>query len=219
MRVYFVRHGESVSNAHAGNDPLDHSESHQLSEKGFRQARSLGKRLSHEGISRIVSSHYKRARQTADEIGKVLKLPVEVSPDIHEIVMSQEFYSAESPEARAKFRYRKVIGDNPDDPDFTLGSGESFSDLVSRVKKFDAFLRKHSAKDSLLIVGHNGFLSLFLGHILFGKEFSPRHLSMTKKFYLDNTGISIVEFRKKFVINGFDFSGWTVHTWNDVAHL
>ena len=149
----------------------------------------------------------------------MLRLPFEVNPGIHEIVMSQEFYSAETPEARAEFHYRKVIADNLDDPGYTLGSGESFSDLARRAKKFETFLRKHSTNDSLLVVGHSGFLSFFLGYILFGKEFTPRQMSMTKKFYLDNTGISIVEFRKKFVIKGLDFSGWTVHTWNDISHL
>lgn len=219
MRIYCVRHGESASNAHTGSQKLPFEQGDRLTDRGRQQAQDLGKRLAGEGISRIIASHYARAQETAKEISQVLGLPVETKPDIHEIVQSQQWYAASTPEERAQYYYRTVMEKHSDDPSYTIGGSESFSDLSARAKRFADFLLQHSASDSLLIVSHNAFLNFFLGFVLFGSGFSARNLKVLDRLYLSNTGISVFEHRESFFINGRDFSGWTVHTWNDEAHL
>lgn len=191
-----------------------------LTGKGRAQAKALGKRLAHEGISRIVASTYQRAQETAHEIGQVLKLPIENNPDIHEIRQSEEYYAA-SPKDRQSLHYRTVMEKYADKPSYSQGSAESFSDLTGRAERFAEFLKQYSANDSLLIVSHNGFLQFFLGYVLFGESFSGKHLQILNRFYMSNTGISIFEYRERLIIkhNLADYSGWTVHTWNDQAHL
>ncbi len=220
MRIYCVRHGESSSNAQTEDKILSFKDGDQLTEKGRQQAEVLGKRLAHEGISRIVTSTYQRAQETAHEIGRVLDLPIETNPDIHEVRESEEYYRSD-PKGRKNLHYRAVMEKYSDQPGYSQGGADSFSDLTGRAKRFAEFLKRHSADDSLLVVSHNGFLQFFLGYVLFGESFSGKHLKVLNHFYMSNTGISGREYREHFVSerNNMDYSGWTVHTWNDEAHL
>lgn len=64
----FVRHGQSEANA-AG---IIADASYKLTEVGVEQAQATGALLVDHGISRIVTSPYIRAQQTAEEIAGVL---------------------------------------------------------------------------------------------------------------------------------------------------
>lgn len=76
-RIILTRHGETLWNIEGRvQGRLDSP----LTEKGILQARSLGKRLQSEGVTRIYSSDLPRARHTAEEVRSELGLP-EVSLD------------------------------------------------------------------------------------------------------------------------------------------
>jgi len=80
---YFVRHGETETNARkvvAGS--LDT----ELTERGREQARDTAEALAlaHEPITAIYSSPLKRARDTAAPIAERLKLPVTIVPELAE---------------------------------------------------------------------------------------------------------------------------------------
>jgi len=68
MKIYLVRHGESIANAkgiHQG-QKIDTS----LSKKGLEQAQKIAERLKDEDFEIIYSSDLKRAYETAKEIAK-----------------------------------------------------------------------------------------------------------------------------------------------------
>lgn len=78
---YYLRHGETETNASrlvAGSLDVD------LTALGRKQARTAAKMLASEPITGIYSSPLKRASHTAEPIGKALKLPVIIIPEISE---------------------------------------------------------------------------------------------------------------------------------------
>ena len=51
-------------------------------------------------------------------------------------------------------------------------------------------------------------------------EFAPHHLpGALFRISHANTGITIFECRENHVIDGVDFNGWALKTWNDQGHL
>jgi broad specificity phosphatase PhoE len=76
-RALFLRHGESAHNAHRGAEALDEDEGDRLTERGAAQAEAAGIGLGDAGVTRLLSSPMRRARETADAVGAALALPVE----------------------------------------------------------------------------------------------------------------------------------------------
>lgn len=93
-RALFLRHGQSAHNAHSGAEPLPEQEGDRLTELGLRQARAAGAGLAGHGVTRLLSSPMRRARETAEAIGEALGLePVEL-PYAHELHGGEGFEAA-----------------------------------------------------------------------------------------------------------------------------
>jgi broad specificity phosphatase PhoE len=80
VRLYLVRHAESVLNASRVVQPPGTP----LSERGRRQAERIGARLADAGVSRIVTSDLPRAHTTAETIARHTAAPIDVDPDLAE---------------------------------------------------------------------------------------------------------------------------------------
>ena len=76
MKVYFVRHGEAMDDVE---DCYGGWADYPLSPKGIKQALNTGQKLADQGTGAeiILTSSLLRAKETAEEISKVLELPVE----------------------------------------------------------------------------------------------------------------------------------------------
>jgi broad specificity phosphatase PhoE len=213
--IYFTRHGESVANVADRNGEPRPQDSDRLSDRGWEQARGVGRRLRGEGIDAILTSHYKRAQETGQAIGEILGVEIEVDPDLHEVRQSDQFY-ASSPD----------FGDTANalwmptaDPDFAEPGAESFNDVVARVHRVQDRLIERAEQQRLLAVSHWGFLHFFLGVSLFAEDFSPAHLLPLYRISHANTGISIFDRRDDWEVDGAHFGGWGLRTWNDQGHL
>ncbi|MBU1132445.1 histidine phosphatase family protein, partial [Patescibacteria group bacterium] len=81
MKIYLIRHGETTGDIEDrfGGDYDDH-----LTAKGIEQARELAKQLLNKEIEIIFVSPLMRAVETAEEVEKVLHVPVEVLEDLRE---------------------------------------------------------------------------------------------------------------------------------------
>jgi broad specificity phosphatase PhoE len=81
-KIVLVRHGETEANLRrcfADSDDVP------LTDAGRAQSRELAFRLAREFCPEVlVSSHFARARETSEIIGRVLGLPTEAIPGIHE---------------------------------------------------------------------------------------------------------------------------------------
>jgi probable phosphoglycerate mutase len=214
LRLHFVRHGESLANEadKAGRPrPADWDA---LSEKGWEQARGLGRRLGGEAIELIVASTMRRAQETAQGINEMLGVPIEIDPDLHELKQSDAFYGA-----GGQFGDTASLNWMPTAPrDFAEPGAESFDAILARVKRVRERMEARAGKERILLVTHYGWLHFFLGHTLFGDHFGPEQLLGLWLAGHANTGISIFE-RRTRRMDGMDFSGWGLTTWNDQAHL
>jgi broad specificity phosphatase PhoE len=93
-RALFLRHGESAHNAHAAGERLEEQEGDRLTERGLEQARAAGAALAGHGITRLLASPMRRARETAEAVGEALGLePVEL-PYAHELHAGETFEQA-----------------------------------------------------------------------------------------------------------------------------
>ena len=212
--LHFVRHGESLANASDRAGRPRPAEWDALSELGWEQARGLGKRLQGEGLELIVASTMRRAQETAQGITEVLGLPVEIDPELHEIRQSDAFY-----ESGGSFGETASLNWMPGAPrDFAQPGAESFDEILGRVVNVRARLEGRAADERILLVSHYGFIHFFLGLALFGDAFAPEHLIPLWYAGHSNTGITVFE-RRNRRMDGMDFDGWHLLTWNDRAHL
>jgi probable phosphoglycerate mutase len=214
LTLHFVRHGESLANAHDGAGRPRPADWDALSERGWEQARGLGRRLEGHGIEVIVASTMRRAQETAEGINEVLRLPVETDPDLHELRQSDAFYAS-----GGDFGDTATLNWMPHSPrDFAAPGAESFDDMLGRVVRVRERMEARAAAERILLVSHYGFIHFFLGHALFGDAFGPEHLIPLWYAGHANTGISVFQ-RRNRRMDGMDFDGWHLTTWNDQAHL
>lgn len=80
MALHLIRHGETDDNAQRVVQLPEAA----LSARGRAQAARLGARLRDAGIVRLVSSDYRRARETAEAVATATGLPLELEPLLRE---------------------------------------------------------------------------------------------------------------------------------------
>jgi broad specificity phosphatase PhoE len=213
--VYFTRHGESVANVADRSMEPEPVDADRLSDRGWEQARGVGERLRGEGIEAIVASPFGRAQETASAIGDVLGLGFSTDEDLHEVRQS-DAYRAASPNYLGT-GHVSWMPQHP--PSHAEPGAESFAEIVGRVQRVQSRLDERVESERVLCVSHWGFLHFFLGVSVFREDFSPAHLPALYRMSHINTGISMFEKRRDYLIEGVRFDGWALLTWNDKAHL
>ena len=212
--LHFVRHGESLANHADRAGQARPPDWDALSERGWEQARGLGRRLEGHGLELIVASTMRRAQETAEGINEVLGLPVEIDPELHELRQSDAFYAA-----GGNFGDTATLNWMPRAPrDHAEPGAESFDEMLGRVRRVRERMEARAGSERILLVSHYGFIHFFLGLALFGDAFGPEHLVPLWYAAHANTGISVFE-RRNRRMDGMDFDGWHLATWNDQAHL
>lgn len=214
--VLFVRHGESMANVADRQLRERPDDSDRLSERGWRQARELGRRLAGESLEAIVASPMRRAQETAAGIAETLGLDVSTDDGLYEVRQSDAFYAA-PPEHSHQYATLRWMPDA--DPHHAEPGAESFADIVARVHRAQGRLHRDAGRRRIVAVSHFGFLHFYLGVTLFGEAFAPHHLPPLYQMAHANTGITVFERHDRRVMDGLDMSGWLLATWNDQAHL
>ena len=215
MIVYFTRHGESVNNVADREMQAEPDDGDRLSERGWEQARGVGERLRDEGIEAILASPFGRAQETAQAIGEVLDLPYDTDEDLHEVRQS-DAYRAASPNYEGTGHVSWMPARRPITPSRARSPSRA-SSRASRACR--SAWRPRLESERLLCVSHWGFLHFFAGAAMFREEFSPAHLPALYRMSHINTGITLFEKRRDYLIEGVRFDGWALLTWNDQAHL
>ena len=154
--LYLVRHGQSEANVQqvVSCDPNVATEIHGLTEKGRVQAREAGQRIK-ERIKenlwekiQIISSDFKRARETAEIIAKVLH--TSVSFDI--LLRERNFGDLNGKEDSW---YDSVYKE--DEEGITSWNVESVESVAGRVTQFLAKLHDHNI---FVVVSHGDVLQI-----------------------------------------------------------
>lgn len=206
MKIYFIRHGESEYNTV---DMHQHREV-RLSSYGIKQVQKVAGRIQKLPIDVIFSSHYKRAKQTAEIIGKAIGQRVRISKLLHEFkrpteVENKSYYDPEV------MRIKKIIKEHTNDPEYHYSDEENFFDFQKRVQSFWSFISKQK-EENILVVTHAFFLRMLISDFLFGDNLTPDiYGQFATRIHHINTGITVYERSKE--------GNWRLLTWGDYAHL
>ncbi len=204
-KIYFVRHGESISNTGDVRIGMDA----ELSKKGIEQAKVIAERCTQLGIDLVVTSTMKRSKETAEIINGVLQKPIESSDLFVERKVPTEF-SGVSEEAWNKIR--KEIKGYFYTKGFRHSDEENFEDIMVRCKQGREYLVSKT-ENNILVVTHGSFLRDFVSSAIFKDKLTPEfRREMTRGFTTVNTGLTILTYKP-------EGDQWSLLTWNDHAHL
>ena len=192
MKLYLVRHTESISNKNGTvSDAIS-----PLTKEGVVQARYLGKRLaSLENFSAIYFSPFIRAKQTAEIIASCFKNPNLIKTDL---IIEEKDASICEGKARKEMPW-DLIKKMRIDPDWRQEDGESFNDVKKRVIASLAELEKYGDETNIIIVTHNSFIKHLVSYITLGDKFTPEFFyPITDRLGTRNGGITILEKKQKY---------------------
>lgn len=205
--IYFVRHGESESNA----DRIVRGQDALLNEKGSEQALTVGRRFTTIPVDAIVTSTISRAVETGKIIATCIQKPVvdaldilaeyEYPPESIGLSFDDERHVEIVRKTKEKFLTKKD----------RYSSEETFPDLLSRAVGTLHYL-ENRPEESIVVVSHGKFIRFLFGYICLGDSFTPNLFNLfDRTLKSSNTGITRVQLR--------DDGRWAVWQWNDSAHL
>ncbi len=209
-KIYFVRHGETVSNV----KKLWQDGSDELTPAGLVQADILAERLKNLSIDIAVTSPYKRAVQTADQITKQTGLQFTESALFAEptVPSSTVGHAFQVEVGNPIFDYFAVRDLHTENPDFRYEDEETINEMMTRIKDALSYLDQLPA-ENILVVTHGTILRTIISYVLHQDiKLSPFELFKAGwNFEITNASISVI--RKK------EGKPWTVLTFNDHAHF
>lgn len=160
MRLYLVRHGETVANAQGR---VQGQREFGLSPLGCRQALATARALQRAAPDALFSSPLTRARETAEILSRQLGLSIRYEDRLKELragVFEGLLWSEceeRYPEATASWR--------SGDPDFAIPEGESRRQLADRGRQALEGVRRHPCERAV-VVAHGGILTAALKALL-----------------------------------------------------
>jgi probable phosphoglycerate mutase len=189
-RIFLIRHGETAGNA----GRIVQRPDIPLSPRGEAQAVALARRLSSEGVERIVSSDLARAVGTAERVQRATGAPLAFDPLLQER------------------NFGDVRGTPYDDlgfdlfaPDYAPRNGETWDVFHARVDRAWAAVRA-------LSVATSGTLAV-VTHGLVCRSLAGRHLSLGEGVVVperwENTSLTIIDGQ----------APWRVSRLNCIDHL
>jgi probable phosphoglycerate mutase len=190
MRVLFLRHGESVSNAASDRIGLPEERGDRLTDLGREQSRAAARALRGAGAVRLVSSSMRRARETAAILAPELGLEVEVDPDLAELRESEGFGELDVDEQDRR-RWSRWMSEH-DDPAYAAPGAESFAAVLRRVRRVRSRLEA-DRRSPTVAVSHGIFLRFFLADCLLGERFEPGLVERLWQLDTRNCGLTTFE--------------------------
>lgn len=161
MKIYFVRHAESVANILRVFSNLGWK--HPLTEKGVQQARDLAEKLASHHIHTIYSSPVMRAVQTAEILASALHLEIEItealrewSVGILEDTSAQEGWDLQRKVLDDWFVHHRLESKIP--------GGENFFEIRARFEPFVERLTREETNQekNIVLLGHGGLYTVML---------------------------------------------------------
>lgn len=161
MRLWLVRHGETEANVaglYSGHAPTP------LTERGIAQAQTLGTLLRNVPVDNVLCSELERARHTTQLILGDREVPVRNMPELNEMFFGDWEMRHHRDLAREDAE-NYVVWCN-DWQNATPTNGEGFQAFSQRVERFIAQLADYKTCQNLLVVSHQGVLSVLIARLL-----------------------------------------------------
>jgi len=154
MRLILVRHGKTEENI---NDILQGHLQGTLSQEGKLRNKELSEELKNQNADYIYSSDLRRAKETAEEIlSKHPKTIFKTDKRLRERDLGIHTGKKRSdcfPESLMR-------------SDWGAPGGETWDEVLMRVKEFITDIKKEHSEDTIIVVSHNGALLVMLSHLL-----------------------------------------------------
>jgi len=168
-----MRHGEAMSNVKGVVSGWPEKFLNPLTKKGKATVREAGKKVKNKNIDLIFSSDLLRTKETAEIVGRILKIKPKYDKRLREIGFGI-FNSGPISIFDRYFKYneQRIKKGAPE--------GESYSDVSRRIASFFREVNKKHKGKNILIISHQGPLFILEGHIM---GFSL--LEIIKKFSQD----------------------------------
>ena len=198
-RIYLLRHGETHWNL---SGKVQGTEDILLTDMGKKQAYRLSKSIKNEKIDHIYSSDLNRAITTASIIGNELNIKVNVHRDLREINFGV-WQGLTLDEIKKKYKNEHTIW-RTYPHNLILTGSETLLEVKERTLKHLNKLRKLHADENVLLVAHGTSIKVLILAIL------EIELSNYNKFSIENTGLTIIEFREHCPV---------LIKFNDTSHL
>jgi len=190
LNIYLLRHGETQYNAD-GNRYCGRTDI-ALTEKGIGQANFVNSQLKEMSFDAVYSSPLKRALYTA-EIASGIK-----AVNIDGRLIEVDFGDWEGKTKEEFIVENASLWSNwMEDPAVAKagGTGESASDVVSRVDDFYQEMMRKYPSGNILVVGHNGINRLYLAYKL------GMPLKNYRRIVQENSSITLFSFDKNGEFN------------------
>lgn len=203
MKIYFIRHGETVWNTlkifqGSSNSPL--------TEKGREQAKKLGEKLKNTEFTNFYSSPMGRTIETSQLIIGDRDIKIEFIEEFKEISVGRmegvprEKFEKDFPEQYHNFFF------NPKDYDPTPFDGETYPHLLERVQiGLNKIIQNHEKDDIVAVVSHGVTLKAIF-KIIKNMSFEELGEAPVPK----NTSLSIVDYTD---------GKYTIEVFSDISHL
>ena len=202
-QMLLVRHGESEwnqSRRYAGQQDVP------LSELGREQAYRLAERLKGEGLGAIYASPLRRARDTAEAIGRLAQVPIIIEPGLPEINHGLwEGLTARQVDEKFPHEYRQW---RFEPQAVVMPQGESLDDVRKRAHVVLDRVLREQRDAKVLICTHDAVLRVLLLQML---GLTPDHFW---KWSFENASLSVIEAHGDVGAEMFHL----VRV-NDIAHL
>lgn len=198
LRLYFMRHGETVWNTERRYQGMTDIE---LSDEGIRQAECVAERFKNIHIDKIYSSPLKRAMLTAKPIAEDKGLEI-IAEDAFREIHFGEWEGMTVPDLTEKYG-DSYINFIREPHNYGFPGEENIDNVIKRIKpRIDDIIENDDG--NVLIISHGGIIRLMIMYIM-GLD-----NSWFTKMWINNTGISIIEIKKDRRL---------MLTVNDSAHL
>lgn len=170
MFVYFVRHGETAYNRKR----VHQDGTVPLSDRGREQVLKAADALKQFPITKVITSDYARARESADAVGRTLGLLPEENPLFREVLRpSVLFHTPHYSFLTA--RVGLAMMRNIRNPDWHYDDEENLHDLKRRVAAAVNYLKSlESEHEHVAVVSHAFIISLFIKYMCAHKDVRVR---------------------------------------------
>lgn len=214
MRLYLIRHAESLLNA----QKIHQAASTPLHERGFVQIDAVAKRLLPVGIDAVLASPYERTKVTAEHIAKYLGgMEIDFIEDLEEIRRPGAMHGKTTTDPDV-LKIQGEIVVNYSNPDYRFSDEETFNELKARGLR----VLKHAVsmhREKVLAVTHAGIMRVIIAAAMFGPDLTPREYQGLWSTVIDNTGITILEYDPKSMPAHPWKNPWRIITLNDAERV
>jgi probable phosphoglycerate mutase gpmB len=184
MKIYLIRHGESLANLGLVSADFSMDNQNTLSKKGENQIQAIIPAFQNCNIVRIFSSPMKRAVKSAEILQSSLvnKPKIIIDNRLKEIDYGIYTDDRDDPEMQ-NIAKKQIAGDQ----EIRFGDGENIREILERFLGFLIDTHKENQNDEIIILSHGRLLSIV------SKKIEELYQKEIKKSKIDNASIIEVE--------------------------